>query len=387
MNEKKKLDDKQQVLSFGPRFQWRENCKALKRRQDTKVSLAVIAPESSDELLDVAELKFILLKSGPKTSRAITCRPYMDDSGDLRLGGENPLYVTDNRCPPKGKFQAYRSVFRDPNRVFKKEVFGSEVDVKNDTLVSHRSGDFYLRVNNGWVQLVVGKFHPVVNGKRTETSMPDVAYAFRIDALTGKNPAVELNILDDNLVDKIVQANDNVASVRGKKMKIAKVTRNTVLAKLHRKARVLVGKPFFDHFPGNAEDSERISQRRPEDALEASVINKMMEFHNEDTTGDPNHWKFNILLKDEEGQLHTHQECRKDAIAVVGDDNGNPHMFLDSKNFNPFWVKMSKGKRVAILPPMPAVATLVMNDIVVSFDAPRKEVNSIRTEAIKPVKV
>ena len=199
---KKNCQSRDNVLSFGPRFSWRQNLQDMKGRTDELVSMAVMTTEIGDTI-PVSDLRVVMLKSGPRVNRGVVCKPYLDDSGDLKIG-DDVIYTIDNRCPPKGKAQAYRLHKLDPARVFKKSLQGTTVELTDKHLRAKTSGSFNIRISDGWVQLVVGKFRPYseAGGQRVATEMPDVAYAFSAEELLGDNPSITLNVADD-VVSKI----------------------------------------------------------------------------------------------------------------------------------------------------------------------------------------
>ena len=113
------------VLSFGPRFDWRNMVAELRKiydaavaRRGGTVSVAIMVKELTDKIA-INDLRVVLLSTGKDQNRATICRPVLDLSGDVRIGGA-PIYTVDNRCPPKGKAQAYRSIKKDPNRIIRK---------------------------------------------------------------------------------------------------------------------------------------------------------------------------------------------------------------------------------------------------------------------------
>lgn len=382
---KKNYQNRDNVLSFGPRFSWRQNLQDMKSRTDEVVSMAVVVTDISDSV-PVDELRIMMLRSGPNVNRGVVCNPYLDDAGDFKIGGEKVLYTIDNRCPPKGKAQAYRLGKVNPDKVYKKNLQGTTVEITDRYLRAKTSGSFHIRLADGWVQLVVGKFHPYSgDGGRVKTDMPDVAYAFDAEELMGDEPGITLNVADD-IVSKIRrEIRKNKPSVLGKIMEYAAVTVGTPLATLNRAVRVATGQPFFDSFPGDDASSDRIGKSRPETLDEAEVLNAMSRIHNRGERGEAENWKFNILLKNAAtGELQPHQDFRVEGapeIASAGPDN--PILYLDCSSFSPFWVKMRKGY-AAILPPLKSVSTLYMNDIVVSFDMTVKPVVE-KIEPIKPI--
>lgn len=382
---KKNCQSRDNVLSFGPRFSWRQNLQDMKGRTDELVSMAVMTTEIGDTI-PVSDLRVVMLKSGPRVNRGVVCKPYLDDSGDLKIG-DDVIYTIDNRCPPKGKAQAYRLHKLDPARVFKKSLQGTTVELTDKHLRAKTSGSFNIRISDGWVQLVVGKFRPYseAGGQRVATEMPDVAYAFSAEELLGDNPSITLNVTDD-VVSKISKViSEGKPSILGKRLEYAEVTAGTPLAILNRPTRVAVGQPFFDSFPGDSANSERVSRSRPETLEEAQVLNAMVRCHNHGDRPEPEAWKFNILLKDaSSGEFLPHGSFPAfPNQEPLTDETGNPILFLDCSSFSPFWVKMRSGY-AAILPPMKAVSTLYMNGIVVSFDVPVVAAEE-KIEPIKPV--
>tara|TARA_R110000824_G_scaffold94494_3_gene227914 strand:+ start:708 stop:1856 length:1149 start_codon:yes stop_codon:yes gene_type:complete len=371
------------VLSFGPRFTWRNMVGLLRQSDKDMVSLAILSKDNT-ATVNVNDLRVVLLATSKTQNRATVCRPVLDAAGDVRIGGA-PIYTVDNRCPPKGKAQAYRSVKKDPNRVINKTVFGKDIEVTDNTLDSNISGDFYIRVVGGFVQLVVGTFRPFdKDGKREETTLPDIAYSFPIEAIVGDNPAIVLNVDDANLVEKIVEANNDSSTLLPKKLKIAPIERGTTLAILHSPVEVSVGQPFYDEFPGDSKNADRVADRRPETAVETVVINKMMANHVRGAMGDPSDWAFNILFKTPDSdELVTYQKVLEDNIGVEGDENGSPLMFMDCSNLADYWVKAKDGY-VALLPPMPMTESLIMNNIVIEFTS-LPEMAPQKITPIKPV--
>ena len=191
-------------------------------------------------------------------------------------------------------------------------------------------------------------------------------------------------------MSKIVEANNDTETLLPKKLKIAPIERGTTLAILQEAVEVAVGQPFYDEFPGDSANADRVADRRPESPAETVVINKMMANHVRGAMGDPADWAFSLLFKTPQSdELVSHQKVIEQGLSVEGDGtknsmgDDNPLMFLDCRNLSDYWVKMKDGY-VAILPPMPMTDSLMMNDIVIEFSSIPEMVPQ-KITPIKPV--
>jgi hypothetical protein len=404
------------------------------------VSISILADRAKDEegnygqVIDVKDLRIVMLRSGLGYSRAVVCRLWYDVvSHEAQIGNDNGVICRiDNRCPPKGKAQAYRVWDRGPEEVVERESTGQFGSVRyteaDKHLVSAPRGNqpFSLRINHGWVQLVVGKFQPMNHGKKeAETDMPHVAYAFPISCLmdnkeTGEGPAITLNIMspDDNVTDEVFREKlvAKISKLNATQLLLDRVIEisssiapKTVLATVNRKVAVAVGMRYYDSFPGGKENASRVEARRPETPEVTSVINKMAELQNPKhrlfRLGDPSTWALSLLVQVAEatdeyevGDLVSLEIAREKGITAFSDDTHSedipdgvtiPRMFLDCSEIDIFWCEAAQGCWAAILPPITVkdAPELQMNGILVSLDVcaqpPGHAVAEV-TKAIKP---